>query len=104
MRIKVRFETVDGKALKFRKLGMFFEQNQEFFIIIDETLPVKEKLLTFVEEFLHLLIRIICIVTGKRLLPRKEHSLIKDVISLLWKRVIGSNANVASTGQEKALK
>lgn len=84
MKITIKFEPLKKNA-KIKELGKFFQQNQDFFIHIDVNQSVDQKVITFIEEILHFLIKIYSTVLNKRISIKKEHELIRQVIQLFQK-------------------
>ncbi|MFH8120091.1 MAG: hypothetical protein QXS37_04795 [Candidatus Aenigmatarchaeota archaeon] len=87
MKITIRFEPLKKNA-KVKELGNFFQQNQDFYIHIDVSQAIDQKVTTFIEEMLHFLIRVYCSVLNKRVSVKKEHDLIRQVVQL-FQKVIG---------------
>lgn len=81
MGIHVKFKDLNDK-----KLGKFWKEAKDFYIEIDVNQPDSEKLMTFIEEYLHGLIYIL-----KKskfhidLTLKKEHFIINEIINVLKK-------------------
>jgi hypothetical protein len=83
MKVHVRFSELKTRR-KLKELGKFFEQNREFVIEVDSRLDSGQKILTFVEEMIHLLIRIVSYYFGKKAGVLSEENLAKIVTDLIF--------------------
>lgn len=81
MKVYVVFRSLNGRNGLVKRLGQFFEQNKDFYIEIDPQQCTKEKVITFFEEFLHLIIRLYSYIVGKKISVLKEHRIVKDIVS-----------------------
>lgn len=79
MKINIIFK--DSNGSKIKKLGSFWCENKDFYIEINTNQPEKEKLITFIEEMLHLIFFVIFKVTKKEMSLRKEHQIINQIMA-----------------------
>jgi len=90
MKVHVKFSELKTRR-KLKELGRFFEQNHEFVIEVDSRLDSGQKILTFVEEMVHLLIRIVSYYFGKRTGVLFEENLTKIVTDLIFTNLMGDS-------------
>jgi hypothetical protein len=83
MKIHVQFNELKRRK-KLHELGKFFEQNQEFVIEIDLETNSDQKILTFIEEMIHFLVRIVSYYFNKKISIISEERLIKTIIKLIF--------------------
>lgn len=81
MMVSVKFKTLNKNGV-LKQLGKFFQQNKSFYIEIDKDLSEPEKVITFIEEALHFLIRLYCVTNNLKPKVYKEHAVIKEILRL----------------------
>lgn len=88
MKVHFKFTDKNGKIQGWKQLGCFWQQDKDFIIEINIDQSEKEKLVTFIEEFLHFSIRWISNVRKSEITKIKEEILIKKIIRMLRKEEI----------------
>jgi len=87
MKLFVRFTDKPNVKvpINMKVLGEAWEENKDFYISINKDSVFPEKIDTFIEEFIHIFLRVMVFLTKKTLSIKQEHAFIKEVMELLKK-------------------